>query len=60
MTRTDYTRISTGLNIYKQLDTPYWFAKMYIGDKKYKCISTKEKSKIKARKLAEELYQELI
>ena len=44
MTRTDYTRISTGLNIYKQLDTPYWFAKMYNGDKKYKCISTKEKS----------------
>ena len=50
VTRTDYTRISIGLNIYKQLDTPYRFAKMYIGDKKYKCISTKEKSKIKGFK----------
>ena len=44
MARTDYTGIFAGLNIYNKLDTPYWFAKMYIGEKKYKCISTKEKS----------------
>ena len=32
---------------------------MYISDKKYKCISTKEKSKVMVRKVARELYQEL-
>ena len=32
---------------------------MYISDKKYKCISTKEKSKVMVRKVAIELYQEL-
>ena len=32
---------------------------IYIGDRKYKSISTKEKSKIIARKVAEELFLEM-
>ena len=59
MTRTDYTRISQGLSIYKQARSPHWFAQIYIGDRKYKSISTKEKSKIIARKVAEELFLEM-
>ena len=52
MTFTDYTRISQGLSIYKQAKTPYWFGQIYIGDRK-------EKSKINARKVAEELFLEM-
>ena len=46
MTRTDYTRISQGLSIYKQARSPHWFAQIYIGDRKYKSISTKESQKL--------------
>ena len=59
MTRSDYTRISQYLSIYKQAKTPYWFDQIYIGDSKYKSISTKERSKINARKVAEELFLEM-
>ena len=59
MTRTDYTRISQTLSIYKQAKTLYWFAQSYIGDRKYKSISTKKKSKINTRKVAEELFLEM-
>ena len=59
MTFTDYTRISQDLSIYKQAKTLYWFAQIYIGDRKYKSILTKEKSKINARKVAEELFLEM-
>ncbi len=59
MTCTDYTRISQGLSMYKQARSPHWFAQIYIGDRKYKSISTKEKSKIIARKVAEELFLEM-
>ena len=59
MTRSDYTRISQYLSIYKQAKTPYWFDQIYIGDRKYKSISTKERSKINARKVAEELFLEM-
>ena len=42
MTRADYTKISNGLNIYKKIDTPYQFAKMYIGDKKISVFQSKK------------------
>lgn len=58
--RTDRTEIRRGLYIYKQpRQSQYYFVRIFVGNKKYICRSTKETSKIEARKRAEELYSSL-
>lgn len=51
------TRLNQGLYIYRQKDSRFWYCRVYISNKRYKCFSTKEESKIKAREVAEQEFQ---
>lgn len=54
-------KISRGLAIYKVGASPYWQCRMRISSKGgYLCQSTKEKTRIEARKAAEELYTSVL
>ena len=58
-TRLDNTLIHKGLYIFKWSDSKIYNCKMFIGNRKYKIKSTGTKLKSEARKVAEEIYQEL-
>ena len=59
MTRTDTDSIFRGLSVFKNQKSPYYHCRIFVGDNKHIVRSTKEKTKIKARKVAEELYLEM-
>ena len=56
----DIIKIRRGLAIYKTHASPYWFARILDPNtKKYRVRSTKEKARLPARKVAEELDTDL-
>ena len=59
MTRTDIDSIFPGLSIFKNQESPYYHCRIFVEDNKHIVSSTKEKTKIKARKVAKALYLEM-
>jgi hypothetical protein len=48
--------IFTGLTLYRTAQSKYYFARIYVGNRRYQCVSTKETTRIEAKKVAEELF----
>jgi site-specific recombinase XerD len=59
-TKTHFKTLRKGLSLYKTDASPYWFARIWVsGEKKYVVRSTKEKSRLVAAEVAEELLNDI-